>query len=264
MKYISHITDHAEKANSYLLQQYKDRPNIKALLDSIIEPMQKIEDKAYELYIQYYLPVATSYHLDRLGAIIGVNRQGRSDDAYRYAVNLGIISNNSGATANEIITILKSIYIADKVEYLESGIAYFQVYVEGKEQPKNINNLLLELKPAGVSTPSVIYSDDSNVFRFSERVTGVAPAEVNTANETAELEVSYAELSLADYELSYDSYEPLEKSNGFAEIIVNKPALELYDDSIYMVDAQDELEMLLDFGDYTIQGGSKLAEELRN
>ena len=59
MKYISHITDHTEKANSYLLQQYKDRPNIKALLDSIIEPMQKIEDKAYELYIQYYLPVVT-------------------------------------------------------------------------------------------------------------------------------------------------------------------------------------------------------------
>lgn len=264
MKYISHITDHTEKANSYLLQQYKDRPNIKALLDSIIEPMQHIEDKAYELYIQYYLPVATGYHLDRLGAIVGVNRQGRSNDSYRYAINLGIISNNSSATANEIITILKSIYIADKIEYLESGTAYFQIYVQGIEPPESINKLLLELKPAGVSVPSVIYSDDSNVFRFSERVTGTAESSVNTANETAELEVSYAELSLADYELSYDSYEPLEKSHGFAEIIVNKPALELADNAIYLVNIQDELEMLLDFGDYTIQGGSKLAEELRN
>ena len=264
MKYISHITDHAEKANNYLLQQYKDRPNIKALLDSIIEPMQKIEDKVYELYIQYYLPVATSYHLDRLGAIIGVNRQGRGDGSYRYAINLGIISNNSGGTPEEIISILKSIYPVDKIEFLESGTAYFQIYVQGLENPHNINKLLLELKPAGVNSPSVIYSDDSNVFRFSERVTGTAASSVRTTNEEAELEVNYSELSLADYELSYDSYEPLEKSYGYAEIIVNKPALELYDDSIYTVNSQDELEMLLDFGDYTIQGGSKLAEDLRN
>ncbi len=170
MKYISHITDHKKTANNYLLQQYKDRPNIKALLDSLILPLQTIEDVAYDLYIKYYLPLATSYHLDRLGAIIGVKRLGRSDDTYRYAINLGIISNNSGATADEIIAILKSIYESEKIEYFESGNAYFQIYVQRPDLPEEINRLLLELKPAGVSPPSVIYSDNSNVFRFARPV----------------------------------------------------------------------------------------------
>lgn len=263
MKYITHITDHSATAYNYLLQQYKDRPKIKALLDGIILPIQQIEDETYDLYIQYYLPVATSYHLDRLGAIIGVERKGRDDDTYRYAINLGIIGNNSGATAEEIITILKSVYEAERVEYFESGTAYFQIYLQSSDLPNNINKLLLELKPVGVSIPSVIYSDDSDVFRFAEKITGVADTEIKDGSNVATLEVA-SSAEVVDFELTYDSYDSLEKSYGFAEIIVNKPALELSDDAIYMVDIQDELEMVLNFGDYTIEGGSKFAEEIRS
>lgn len=262
MKYISHITDHTEKANGYLLQQYKDRPNIKALIDSIILPMQSIEDTAYDLYIKNYIPVATDYHLDRLGDIIGVDRKARDDDTYRYAINLGIISNNSGASADEIITILKSIYSADRIEYLESGTAYFQIYIQGKEFPANISQLLLELKPAGVSIPSVIYSDDSNVFQFAEKVTETVASVVRSGSSRDEynLEVRNSSSELSELDLMYDSFKPLDDTFGFAEIIVNRPALELDDDSIYLVDDKDELEMLLAFEDYTIKGGSKLAE----
>ena len=265
-KYITHFTNHVETANNYLMQQYKDRPNIKALVSSLVEPLQVIEDTTYDLYIKYYLPVATGYHLDRLGAIMQVARKARSDDEFRYAINIAISARSSGGTAVELIEILKNVYIADKIEYLESGSAYFSIFVQSDNIPVGINQLLMNLKPAGVSIPSVIYANNSNIFRLAEKVTENVPSVVRSGigRDEYDMEVQDISSTTSDLELSYDSFKPLDTTLGFGEIIINKPDLVLNDDSNYLVDNIDELQMLLDYGDYKVEGGSRLAEIVSN
>jgi len=260
MKYLEHITNHIEKTKTYFLEQYKNRQKINALLTSIIQPMQDIEDTAYSFYDKADLSVATDYHLDRLGAIIGIEHKARNDSDYRFAISLGIVANNSGGTPEEILAILHNVYENKHIEYLEYGVAYFQIFIQSKYEPKGIQQLLQELKPAGVSKPIVIYAEDDNIFRFSERISEVTQSIVRMDKTEFDTEVVDTLSILSDLQVSYDKLSPLEPTNSFAEIIINRPDLLLDDNATYMVDSNDDLQMVLAFSDYTIKGGSKFAE----
>lgn len=78
--YLSREENHLKIAKGYLPEQYKNRPNLEGLLTAIIQPLQDIEDKLYELYKNFSLAEARGYYLDRIGTITGELRNYRTDD----------------------------------------------------------------------------------------------------------------------------------------------------------------------------------------
>ena len=263
-QYLQPVTDHTEIAQGYLLEQYKGRPKIEALLEAIILPIQSIEDESYKMYLQGLISVAEGVYLDRLGAIVGVERKARSDKDYRFAINIGITANNSGATPEDIIAVVRNTYMPDKIRYFEHGTAYFELFLKLDTQPSNISILLNSLKPAGVGKPVVIYTDSDDIFSFSERVTEIVQAEIDEKSSISDLQVADTSAILADLELVYDGFKASKATNGFAEIIITRPDLLLDDDFEYTVDNSDNLEMLLSFEDFIIEGGSPYVEVTSN
>ena len=227
--YITHTDNHTIIAKDYLLEQYKNKPNINGLLTAIIDPLQDIENKLYEIYRNYSLAEASSYYLDRIGAIIGESRDYREDHEYKLAILVRIISNNGGATPEEIILVLRSIYSIDSIHYSESGSAYFQICIKAASKPKGINQLLYRLKPAAVAIPSIIYISHDDLFRFTE----------------------------VESEYDYDN-------SAYAELIISKYNINLDDDSHYLVKKQTPLNAIYNTGDFTISGGKPFAEIIMN
>jgi len=264
MKYLDQEQNHLQIAKNYLLEQYKNRPTIDALTTALIGPLQEIENRLYFLYENYHLTVATGCFLDRIGAIIGEARNYREDDEYKLSILIRIIANNGGGTAEEILIILQNIYPINCIEYFECGTAYFQIYIESTCKPTAINDLLKQLKPAGVNLPIVVYSGSSNVFRFSENSKTNDLLMLKTSLGTSTMSVQGGGEAEHEMAIIFDDFEAPTESLGFAEIVVHKFDIELDDQSNYLVDENTTLETIMSYKDFSIKGGSKFAEILKN
>jgi hypothetical protein len=101
-----------------------------------------------------------------------------------------------------------------------------------------------------------------NAFIFSECSTEVVDF---VGKEDVEIEIDVSTDS-STYTLQVEADTLITPYNtfGFAEIIVTKANLGLDDDSLYLVDEDNLLEIVLTYDDFIIQGGSKLAEVIEN
>jgi hypothetical protein len=97
--------DHSTESKSKLLSQYKDAPNINAILAAYIVQVQEIEDILQEFYTKTVLATATGQQLDQIGVILGRTREGNTDDIYRVLLYTKIVQMFSEGTINELISI---------------------------------------------------------------------------------------------------------------------------------------------------------------
>lgn len=210
---------------------------------------------------------AKGYYLDRIGAIIGEARNYRKDQDYRLAIRIRIIANNGGGTPDEIIVILRNIY-GVAIRYFEYGTVYFQVYIEAKQKPIGINSILSQLKPVGVNIPAVIHCLNNNVFRFAESCKAEDTLSVKNNNSeniaNSFLQVHKNELETREIQITFDSFEFPDNTNGFAEILIHRFSIELDDKNQYLVDKTNELETVMSYKDFIIEGGSAFAEVIAN
>ncbi len=122
VKSIVKITNHSELASDRLPQQYKDAPGVhtvswepepvsgwKGTLDSFTRRAQDLEDIMALMLAQRSLTTAAGVNLDRIGQIVGMGREGRDDDSYRVALFGQIASNNSNATARDLLFIASTL-----------------------------------------------------------------------------------------------------------------------------------------------------------
>jgi hypothetical protein len=101
------ITDHATRALERLLLQYRDSPNIQALVQLQASAIQQLEDAAMDFFSKVALPTATGIVLDRLGAIVGQQREGRDDATYRTWIEARIKLNTGSGTFPEIVALFE-------------------------------------------------------------------------------------------------------------------------------------------------------------
>ena len=262
-KYITNTKNHVSIAKEYLLEQYKNRKNIEGFLTSIISPLQDIENTLYSIYKNSSLFIASGCYLDRIGAIIGEDRNFRKDDEYKLALFIRIIGNNGGGTPEELLVILRNIYKVNYLEYFESGEAYFQIYIESNNSLNGINNILDKLKPAGVSPPSIIYSKSNNVFRFSESSKTSSAFIVKNLQSQSTMQTQKNELDKEDMQITFDSFDIPKNTYGYAEIIVHKFDIKLNDNELYLINKENSLETIMSYKDFSINGGSCFAEVIR-
>lgn len=102
--------------------------DIELLVTAYVDQIQELNDAATELLAKVSLDEATGFQLDRLGEIIGLERQGLDDDAYRSALRGWIQVNTSGGTIeqlNEIVRLVTNTpyaaFVFELVEYFPAG-----------------------------------------------------------------------------------------------------------------------------------------------
>lgn len=102
---MEHVSDHVDRALSRLLEQYKGKPVISAILTAVARQIQGAEDAAWDVWLRTQMATATGAQLDEVGDIVGQAREGRDDDTYRVWIAARIRLNSSSGTIGEIIDV---------------------------------------------------------------------------------------------------------------------------------------------------------------
>ncbi len=186
VKAITPITDHADVAISRLPQQYKDASakypafwqaepasGWEGLLQSLISPAQGFETIANEMLNERSLTTSVGVNLDRIGQIVGQDRQGLDDAAYLGTISAQIAENNSDGTANELLAITEALladdFISVEIKELFPAKAVIDIAVTDPLVTPNNNSAVVSAlagaKLAGVDIDVEIYVAD-NYFAF--------------------------------------------------------------------------------------------------
>lgn len=176
--YFSQTENHTEQALSHLLEQFKGKPIIEALLTCFVDQVQSLEDSLFDLLLRRSLDQASGEQLDGLGAILGEARQSRTDADFKRGIETRILINLDEATPNEIIEIMSRASGFD-VLLAEYFPAAFVITILGKldstdsdsdgtpDAAARLYGYLDTSKPAGVGA-SLVYgiSEIDELFRF--------------------------------------------------------------------------------------------------
>ena len=199
---ISQTTAHVTEALVNLLEQFKNKPKMAALLTAYVNQIQDIEDAFYGLMLGRWLDNAEGTQLDGLGDIVGESREGRYDEDYRLAIRARIKINLCEGTPEQILeifwamtdsalqikdyypaafvlTILEAItgYLSKDVELISRPTGDTLINRDGKillgkvadssSFAEMLSNILQEIKPAGVKAQMIYWlSPTDEVFRY--------------------------------------------------------------------------------------------------
>lgn len=117
---ITQITDHVAQSKARLREQYKNVPEIVALIDSWTGQIQELEDIIFAMSVNRSVLQGEGVQLDLIGQILNVPRDARNDDDYRIALLAKIAQNVSSGTPEDVISIFKLITESAKV-YLSNN-----------------------------------------------------------------------------------------------------------------------------------------------
>lgn len=100
------IANHGDEAVSWLLEQFKDKPRIEALVRALVAPVQRLEDVLWQVLTRVVdLAHAEGVHLDLFGRILRLPRAGLSDDDYRSRLRVWQLVLSSDGRAEQLIRI---------------------------------------------------------------------------------------------------------------------------------------------------------------
>jgi len=129
-------TTHVLEGLAQLVEQFRDAPNLGALLSAYMMQVQEIEDVLFDLIDLRLFLTAEGAQLDGIGAIVGESRSGNSDADYRELIQSRIFINQSEATAEELITIANQFLAGSpELRLTESRPAHFDLIVEDPITP---------------------------------------------------------------------------------------------------------------------------------
>lgn len=155
------IKDHEQQAYGRLLEQFKDKPNVMALLKGWMKGVQTTEDSLFDLLNNRSIQTAIGVQLDNIGKLVGAKRKGRSDESYREFIQLQILINNSEGTPNDILEILSLITNAGIVKSFPHYPVGGSLYTNGDRIPSSLASTLTKAAP--ISHGEIhIYHDPNN------------------------------------------------------------------------------------------------------
>lgn len=126
---------HIEEALENLAEQFKDKPNIAALISAYVAQVQDLENILFQIRNQTTLATAIGIQLDRLGTIVGEERQGRGDSAYRLAIIARGYLNFISGTPEELIHLTLLLTGPNHITFIESFPAHFDLYIDDPLTP---------------------------------------------------------------------------------------------------------------------------------
>lgn len=125
------ITNHTEQALDRLIGQYKELPNIAALITIYVDRLQALETVFFDIIEKRRFLAAKDAQLDDIGLILDQDREGLSDDDYRIILLGRIAEYNSEGTAEELISIYFLLMNPISVQLIDTPPASFTINAFG-------------------------------------------------------------------------------------------------------------------------------------
>ena len=146
LEVIDQITLGKERATSY----FQNKENFLSLLEIFLNRRQDIENAFHELTHIKDLKTVTGVWLDYIGSIVGQDRNGAEDEAYRAQIQLRIAINNSDGTFDSVRSIVKAYTSSDNVRIGEGIYSYGQLLFDGTgNATKNLFDTVEDIVPVG-------------------------------------------------------------------------------------------------------------------
>lgn len=102
------ISDHVAQGLALIIEQYKNKPKAKGLIESYLRRIQDVEDAAYDLYqARKFQPGLFGVYLERYGKLVGAKRNSSDNLAYFTFIQAQILINKSSGTIPELIEICR-------------------------------------------------------------------------------------------------------------------------------------------------------------
>lgn len=188
------ITDYCERAINRLVEQFKNKPRLKSLICSLIEPIQTLEYTYQDLRTKRFLETAVGEQLDGIGEIVGLERQGLTDSEYRTAIQFQVSVNSSNGEPEILIAVVKNLTGAEVVRVIELSPATIILESDGNVIPVNLIQLIEQSAPAGVRIQYTTTFGQEDPFVFDsdgvEDIPGAEgyaePTEVDSGGQMAE------------------------------------------------------------------------------
>lgn len=171
---VDQITDHSDRAKTLLLSQYREKPNFNNVVEIFAAKIQDLETVYFDLLLNRALDTSVGVQLDGLGDILGEERIGRSDTAYRTALGIRIKINISSGEPETLMEIFASLTDATQVSYSEFYPAGAQLTSDGTTVPPNLLEGMYSIAPAAILLILILSSTTPFVFDLDPDGAGFA------------------------------------------------------------------------------------------
>lgn len=160
---VTQITTHVADAKARLIQQYKSKPRLEALISALSgEQIQALEDAAYAMRNRLNIDLSSGAQLDGIGAIVGQAREGRDDATYRLWIKARIGVNVSEGDIERVISIWKLLSGGTAVQLIEVFPAEIALYTNAPlpvGYESEILRIMRDVTGAGISVyPLVVFT----------------------------------------------------------------------------------------------------------
>ncbi len=163
-----------------MLDQFDGSVDLRKLASVFLDQAQTLEDAAFPLLGERGLDNATGDRLDRIGALVGETRSGRSDTDYRLALQAEIAVLASRGTAEDLLTIVQlfvqmTVPIYEMYEYFPKGFYLRPVDENLTDALAAFTTTALKRSVSAGTTMSFVYSNvfDSVTFQMSSQAATV-------------------------------------------------------------------------------------------
>jgi len=168
MSFLKWLDDHVERAKGLLTGQFDRSENVEKLLDVLVTPLQELEDVARDIVEKTSIDTGEGVQLDLIGEWVGEPRQGRSDEDYRRYLRFRIFVNTSDGEPETVITVLRFLTGASRIEYWENYPAALQLFTNGSAPTPELLVILQGVAPAGVGDIPITYDlGHEDTFRLA-------------------------------------------------------------------------------------------------
>lgn len=137
-----------------LVQQFRGKPKIEALLQAIAAQTQALDDALEELRTERWIDSAEGAQLDGLGRILGLDRGAWDDEEFRARLRVRIRVLLADGTPESIISTLALLAEGAPVQLVESFPAELRIVMGGPVTPEvegALRETALSIKPPGVA-----------------------------------------------------------------------------------------------------------------
>lgn len=168
---------HANQALSNLIQFFRDKNRIAALMDSYSAQAQELEQVFWDLLTKRYLSNATGVNLEALGLIVGETRQGRLDEAYRAAIRVRVLVNRSNGRIEGLLTIAKQMLGGGDdvdVKLIEAHPCAMTIRIQSElngASALDLARMLRRAKAGGVRLVTIVELSVGRTFRWGNTPT---------------------------------------------------------------------------------------------
>ena len=178
------ITNHSERAQNLLIEQFKNSPNLKKLLEIYVDELQEIEDALAEIMESRNLETTIGAQLDIVGERVGENRTSSDDDEYRALIYFRVFLNSSNGEPETLIAALRVLGKAAIVRYYEIPSAtVYMVFTSTEVPPSNLLSQIECIASAGVKIILGLVITTGNLFGFGDEGGILAPTTTAGFNE---------------------------------------------------------------------------------